>query len=52
LIARFHLEEIMHRLLLILIAVAAIVALCGCQKEIKEIRSPQQDHPILAAAQG
>ncbi|GEM_PF-4169889 len=40
----------MHRLLFILIAAAAIVSLCGCQKEIKEIRSPQQDHTTLAAA--
>lgn len=40
----------MNRLLLILIAATAIVSLCGCQKEIKEIRAPQQDRPMLAAA--
>lgn len=40
----------MHRLLVILIVAAAIATLSGCQKEIKEIRAPQQDHPTLAAA--
>jgi hypothetical protein len=40
----------MHRLLAILIIAAAAFAICGCQKEIKEIRSPKQDRPALAAA--
>lgn len=41
----------MQRLLLILIAAATLIAVCGCQKEIKEIRAPQTDHPTLAMAQ-
>lgn len=40
----------MQRLLAILIAAAAITAICGCQKEIKEIRVPQHEHPTLATA--
>jgi hypothetical protein len=41
----------MQRLLVILIAAATVAAVCGCQKEIKEIRAPQHDRPALASAQ-
>lgn len=40
----------MHRLLVIMIVAAAAVAICGCQKEIKEIRAPQHDRLMLASA--
>lgn len=40
----------MQRLLVILITAATMAAVCGCQKEIKEIRAPQHDNPTLAAA--
>lgn len=37
----------MHRFYLILIAAALLTSISGCQKEIKEIRSPNPDRPTL-----
>lgn len=36
------------RTLIFIVTVATLLALCGCQKEIKEIRAPDHAEPALA----